>query len=266
MPDDLKSLWNAADAYERYMGRWSRKIAPLFLEWLDAPPEKSWVDIGCGTGGLTSQIADHCTPSHLVGVDPSEGFIALATDSLRSAEFQVGNADDLIIADDSMDFAVSGLLLNFVPDPQLAIMEMVRTVRPGGTVALYVWDYAGQMQIMRYFFDTARQFDSSSSEYDDGVNAPICRPKRLLEAFESTGLVDVETTALDTTTPFVSFSDYWTPFLGGTGSAPRYLASLDESMQNRIRDAVRAKLPTGPGGEILLAARAWAVKGVVLPQ
>jgi hypothetical protein len=140
---------------------------------------------------------------------------------------------------------------------------MVRVVRPGGTVALYVWDYAGHMQIMRYFFDTAILFDARSAEFDDGRNAPICRPAALQKALASVGLVDVAIQALDVPAAFATFADYWEPFLGGVGSAPKYCASLDEATRQQIKEALQDKLPTGPDGEILLAIRAWAAKGTV---
>jgi ubiquinone/menaquinone biosynthesis C-methylase UbiE len=261
MPYNEPNLWGATDTYERYMGRWSRKVAPLFLDWLNAPKEQSWIDIGCGTGELTSVIADKCSPAQLMGIDPSNGYIKFAKERIKSANFRVGDALEVGLPDNSTDLAVSGLVLNFVPDKQQAISEMVRIVRPEGSVALYVWDYAGHMQIMRYFFDAARQFDAGAAEYDDGIKAPICRPKPLKDAFEKAGLVEVETTAINIPTPFDDFDDYRTPFTAGTGSAPKYCALLDEDIRNKIKDVVRAKIPTGPDGEILLAARAWAVKG-----
>lgn len=261
MTDDKSKLWGVADAYEQYMGRWSRKIAPLFIDWLAPPQSKRWMDIGCGTGQLSFQIASKCNPSHQIGIDTSEGFLTQAKKLVPGAEFRVGDAQKIDLPDDTVDYAVSGLVLNFIPDKTKALSEMVRIVRPEGTVALYVWDYAGQMQIMRYFFDTARVIDPNSSAYDDGINAPICRPKALSDAFIAVGLSDVETTAIDIPAAFVDFHDYWKPFLGGTGSAPKYCMSLDEDTRSKIRDAVRAKLPTGPDGEILLAVRAWAVKG-----
>ena len=263
MANGENKLWGTADTYERYMGRWSRKVAPLFIDWLNAEQAKSWADIGCGTGILSSQISAKCEPGYLVGIDMSATFIEHASAAVPSAEFRAGDAANVDLTEASFDYAVSGLVLNFVPDKPKALSEMARIVRPGGTVGLYVWDYAGQMQIMRYFFDIAREFDEGSATFDDGLNALICRPQRLSDAFAAAGLSNVETTAIDITTAFVDFDDYWTPFLGGTGSAPKYCASLDNDLQTEIREAIRHRLPTGPDGEILLAARAWAVKGIV---
>lgn len=263
MPSGKPNLWGSTDTYEQYMGRWSRKVAPLFLEWLNPKDGQTWIDIGCGTGELTALIADKYSPAQLTGIDPSEGYINFAKERIKSANLEVGNALEIELPDNSIDMAVSGLVLNFVPDQPKAISEMARIVRPDGSVALYVWDYAGHMQIMRYFFDIARQFDANSAEYDDGIKAPICRPKPLKQAFENAGMIEVETTAIDIPTPFQNFDDYWAPFMAGTGSAPKYCASLSKDIQNKIRDAVSAKLPTGPDGEILLAARAWAVRGKV---
>jgi SAM-dependent methyltransferase len=263
MTDNKPGLWSNTQAYEDYMGRWSQKVAPLFLQWLDAPTDSSWIDIGCGTGGLTELIARTCNPSSVLGVDTAEGFIEVARTRVKNAEFHVGSADDLEVPDDSIDYAVSGLVLNFVPDPHAVLAEMARVVRPGGSVALYVWDYAGHMQIMRYFFDTAIMFDARSAEFDDGIKAPICRPLALKQAIDSEGLTDISVTGLDITTPFDNFDDYWSPFLGGVGSAPKYCVSLDESIRDKIKLAVKEKLPTGPEGEILLAARAWAIRGTI---
>ena len=263
MPSTKPDLWGNTHAYERYMGRWSKNVAPLFLQWLGAPIKKRWIDIGCGTGELTEVIANTCDASLIVGVDSAEGFLEAARARLKNVDFCIGKADNLDVPNDSFDYAVSGLVLNFVPDAQAALAEMVRVVRPGGTVALYVWDYAGHMQIMRYFFDTAILFDARSAEFDDGVKTPICRPGPLQSVFASAGLENIAVKALDIPTAFENFDDYWARFLGGVGSAPKYCVSLDEATRNKIRTSLQAKLPTGPDGEILLAARAWAVKGTV---
>src|SRR5687768_10941081 len=258
-------LWSGGDAYEKYMGRWSRRIAPDFLDWLAIPPNAGWIDIGCGTGVLSSAILAKCVPNRVVGIDPSEAFIEAARSQIGDRRFQClqGNGEALPSADAAFTVAVSGLVLNFVGDKTRAVAEMIRVVRPGGTVALYVWDYAGHMQIMRYFFDVASEMDIGAREFDDGVKAQICRPGPLSRLFEAAGLADIAVQAIDISTAFENFDDYWTPFLGGTGSAPKYCASLSSNARSQLREKLRSRLPTGPDGEILLAVRAWAIKGRV---
>ena len=261
----MSDLWRGGTAYERYMGRWSRKIAPQFAAWVDASPQANWIDIGCGTGELALAVLGHCEPSQVVGIDSSAALLQVAEARVSDprCRFKQGDAQAIPEDDHAFDVAVSGLVLNFLPDKDAAVQEMVRVTRPGGTVALYVWDYAGHMQLMRYFFDVATTLDPRASDFDDGVKASICRPGPLAELFSRASLSDVEVRAIDIPTAFENFDDYWTPFLGGTGSAPTYCMSLDETAREQLREAIRSRLPTGPDGEILLAARAWAAKGRV---
>lgn len=265
MPTARPNVWGGADAYERYMGRWSRKVAPLFTAWIGASPGADWIDIGCGTGVLTSAVLRACEPAHVTGIDSTAIFLQAAESEIPDPRlsFKQGDAQAIPEEGDSFDVAVSGLVLNFVPDKDAAIREMVRVIRPGGIVALYVWDYAGHMQVMRHFFDAATTLDPGASEFDDGVKAPVCRPGRLAELLKRAGLTEVEVQAIDITAAFANFDEYWTPFLGGTGSAPKYCMSLDEEARVRLGEAIRRRLPTGPDGEILLAIRAWAAKGRV---
>jgi SAM-dependent methyltransferase len=261
MEPEHQELWGAVEAYERYMGRWSRKIAPLFLDWLQPCARKDWIDLGCGTGELSAVIHDRAHPNRQIGIDTSQTFVDRAAAQVSDANFAVGDAAATGFDDTSFDYAVSGLVLNFIPDKAAALAEMRRILRPGGTAGLYVWDYSGHMQLMRYFFDAAIELDAGAAAYDDGLNAPICRPKPLTDSFRAAGFKDVETTALDITTAFIDFDDYWLPFLGGTGSAPKYCSSLDPELLVRLKQALRERLPTGPDGEIVMAARAWGVKG-----
>jgi SAM-dependent methyltransferase len=258
-------LWGSGDAYEKYMGRWSRRIAPQFLDWLSVAAKANWIDIGCGTGVLSSTILARCMPTSVVGIDPSEAFVEAARSQVNDSRFrcQQGNGEALPFENGEFSVAVSGLVLNFVGDKNKTVAEMKRVVRPGGSVALYVWDYAGHMQIMRYFFDTATELDAGAREFDDGIKAPICRPGPLSNLFREAGLLDIEAQCLDIPAAFENFDDYWMPFLGGTGSAPKYCTSLAPDAQARLRDRLRSRLPTGPDGEILLAVRAWAIKGRV---
>jgi SAM-dependent methyltransferase len=260
-----RQIWASGDPYERYVGRWSRLVAREFIRWLDMPPRLRWLDVGCGTGALSAVIGDATEPAAVTGVDPSEGFLELARAQLPDARvrFEPGDAQALPLADDAVDAAVSALVLNFVPDPPRAIREMRRVVRPRGTVALYVWDYAGAMQLMRRFWDAAAALDPGAQALDEGVRFPLCRPAALAALFEDAGLEAVATRAIDVPTTFADFDDYWSPFLGGQGPAPGYCMSLPEAQRSALRDRLRARLPVEPDGRIALSARAWAVRGTV---
>jgi SAM-dependent methyltransferase len=262
MSESAGTLWGSGNAYERYMGRWSRRIAPLFLDWLSVPPGARWADVGCGTGALSSIVLARCNPRSVVGIEPSEAFIEIARAEIIDSRFEcrLGTGEALPLEDAEFSVAVSGLVLNFVTGKSKALAEMRRVVKRGGRVALYVWDYAGHMQIMRHFFDAAVELDPGAREFDDGVQAPICRPGPLTTVFEEAGLTDIEVQNLDIPAPFENFDDYWAPFMGGTGSAPRYCASLAPDARARLREDLRSRLPTGPDGEILMAVRAWAIK------
>ena len=253
--------WERGDAYELYVGRWSRQVAPLFLDWLAQPAGMRWVDVGCGTGALTAAIVDRAEPAAVTGVEPSEGFLATAQDRLgSSATLLRGDAAALPLADASADIVVSGLVLNFVPDLAAALAELGR-VGAGGTVAAYVWDYARDMQFMRYFWDAAVDLDPSAGDLDEAVRFPVATPDGLSAAFSAAGFGSVSTTALDVPTHFADFEEFWSPFLGAQGSAPSYLASLDDDAKGRLRDALRVRVPASGDGSIDLIARAWAVRG-----
>lgn len=255
--------WSTAENYDRYVGRWSRLVAHDFLSWLGMPPGLDWVDVGCGTGALTAGILGTAAPRRIHGYDLSPHYVAAAREQLQDPRARFGQADAMALPDAarSFDAAVSGLAVNFVPDPARAVGEMRRVTRPGGTVGVYVWDYAERMQLMRLFWDAAVSLDSAAVDQDEGRRFPLCRPDPLRSLFERAGLSGIEVRALDVPTRFESFDDYWEPFLGGQGPAPGYLASLDEDGRARMRTEVASRLPREPDGSISLVARAWAVKG-----
>jgi SAM-dependent methyltransferase len=254
--------WEQGDAYERYIGRWSRQVAPRFLSWLGVPPGRRWLDVGCGTGALCAAIVERCDPSALTGVDPSEGFLRTARARLPDhVSVRQGNATALPLDRESADAIVSGLVLNFVADQPAALAEMSRVASEGGTIGAYVWDYADKMELIRYFFDAAVAVDPGAANADEALRFPICRPDRLDALFSGAGLRNVETTAIDIPMRFTNFDDYWQPFLGGQGPAPAYAMSLDADARERLRDAVHRRLPVRADGSIALTARAWAVRG-----
>jgi SAM-dependent methyltransferase len=258
-----KDTWAAGDLYEPYVGRWSRLVAKEFLDWLEVPGGKDWLDVGCGTGALTQSILDHAKPESVRGIDPSRGFVEHAKQHITDprASFQVGDAQSLPVPEEHVDAAVSGLVLNFVTQPEQAAAEMARVTRDGGVVAAYVWDYAGKMEMLRSFWDAVVTLDTGATAIDEGNRFPICRPEPLQELFANAGLRGVETRSIDVPTRFKDFDDFWSPFLGGQGPAPSYAAALDHERQTILRDFIRSQLPIRKDGSIHLIARAWAVRG-----
>jgi SAM-dependent methyltransferase len=254
--------WERGSPYELYIGRWSRKIAPLFLAWLGQPAGKRWLDVGCGTGALSAAILHHCAPSSVVGVEPSEGFLALAVRNLAGkASFLAGDAAALPLDDGACDVVVSGLVLNFIPALPAAVAEMRRVTACGGTIAAYVWDYADGMEIIKYFWDVAASLDSAAARLHEGTRFPVCTPSALKAALEHAGLAEVETAPLDVVAEFADFDDYWRPFLGGQGPAPAYAMSLPDEQRAALRAKLQSALPQAADGAIALRARAWAVRG-----
>ena len=259
-----QDTWASGEAYEPYVGRWSRRVAHEFLAWLQLPAGGAWLDVGCGTGALSRAILQEATPACLKGIDRSAGYIDYIRQQIRDARAQFEAADAQALPDEasSYDAVVSGLMLNFIPQPERALSEMRRVARPGGAVAAYVWDYAGGTQMLRHFWDAAAALDPQAGDLDEGQRFPLCRPGPLAELFRSAGLSQVETRAIDISTDFKDFDDYWLPFLGGQGPAPSYLLSLSESGRAALREQIHLGLPQAPDGKIYLMARAWAVRGV----
>jgi SAM-dependent methyltransferase len=257
--------WQAGDNYEAYMGRWSRQLAPRFLDWLAAPQGLDWLDVGCGTGALSAAILAQSAPASLISIDPSDGFIAAARARVADprAEFRVGDAQALPLPAASRDIVVSALMLNFVPDKAKALGEMKRVVRPGGTIAFYVWDYpGGGLEFVRAFWTTATALDPAAGDLSEDRRFPYCTPDGLADLARSAGLTAVGGAPIDIATVFPDFDDYWHPFTLGGGPAPGYCASLAPEARQRLKDRLRDSLPRAADGSIPLTARAWAVRAV----
>ena len=260
----ISDNWERGDPYEQYVGRWSRRVAPRFLAWLNVPARRRWLDVGCGTGALSAAILDESSPLSVAGVEPSEGFLGKAKEQLGDRVLlRRGNAAAIPLEDGSVDACVSALVLNFVPDGRAGLREMIRVTVAGGKIGAYVWDYAGKMELMRHFWDAAAELDPGAAKLDEGARFPLCRPEALSELFASAGLRGIEVTAIDIATPFAGFDEYWRPFLGGQGPAPAYAMALDDTARARLRDRIRERMPLKADGSIALTARAWAVRSEV---
>jgi trans-aconitate methyltransferase len=255
--------WSGGTAYEGYVGRWSRLVAADFVPWLAAPTGAAWIDVGCGTGELTRSILSRAEPSKVVSLDPSASYLDHARTSITDprVEFRQGNDQDVRSVGITADAVVSGLVLNFVPNAVEAVRAAAEVTVPGGLIAAYVWDYAEGMTMMRHFWDAAIEEDPAAVSKDEGARFPICAPDALKSAFETAGLSDVVTRAIEVTDRFANFDEYWTPFLSGGAPAPGYLASLPEERQLKVREIVRYHVPIANEGSITLTCRAWAVRG-----
>ncbi len=257
----MAGVWQQGDAYERFMGRWSRRVSPVFLDWLGCPPGLRWADVGCGSGALTSTILEAAEPASVLGLDPAPAQVAEAERQVvdERASFVCAGAEGL--APGEFDVVVSGLVLNFVPDPVAAVRTMAAAA-PAGTVAAYVWDYAEGMQLLRVFWDVVVALDPPAADLHEGHRFQIATQAELEGIWVAGRLDEVETTALTVPAVFRDLDDYWDPFLGGQGPAGGYVASLDEPARERLRAALDERLPRAADGSIPLSVRAWAVRGV----
>jgi SAM-dependent methyltransferase len=257
-------VWAEGEAYEPYIGRWSRLVARDFIDWLAQPPGGHWLDVGCGTGALTQTIALHGAPAAVTGLDPSDRFVQFARRATPDGRtsFRTGKVEALPFPDATFDAVVSGLVLNFVANPAEAVVEMRRVLRPGGTAAAYVWDYAGEMQLIRHFWDAAAALDPAARMLDEEQRFPLCQCERLLTLFRDGGFDRTECRVLDVPTVFKDFDDYWSPFLGGQGPAPTYCVTLSEDRRAKLRERLQTVLPIEADGSVRLIARAFGVRGV----
>ncbi|MCB9454077.1 MAG: class I SAM-dependent methyltransferase [Anaerolineaceae bacterium] len=254
--------WASGDTYEQFMGRWSRETAALFLDWLQPEVNSAWLDVGCGTGALTGVIASRAQANLLVGVDLSLDFVHYASRRIPDATFFNASALVLPVCAGQFDFVVSGLALNFLPQPAQALREWVRAARSGGVIAAYVWDYAGKMEFLRYFWDAAVELDSRARPQHEGQRFPTCQPDALNQLWQEAGLRHIRVQALDVVTIFNDFDSYWKPFTAGNFPAPQYLASLDDEGREHLHSLLLSALPIKEDGSIHLIARAWAVSGM----
>ncbi len=265
-PEKETEMFADPVAYEQFMGRWSRVLAPSFIEFADVPDGGRVLDVGSGTGALAFAIAIHKPRSQVTGIDPSKEYVDYARSRNRFGprmSFEVGDAQQLPFDNASFQAALSLLVFNFIPDPAKALREVARVTRPGGRVAAAVWDYGSGMRMLRLFWDAAGHIDPKA-ETSDERHMPLCRRGELLDLWRKQGLENVEERALDIQMRFASFADYWDPFLLGQGPAGSLTRRLDRARLLQLREELKQGLHlSAEDVPFDLPARAWAVRGTV---
>jgi SAM-dependent methyltransferase len=239
-------------------------MAKAFVTWFDVSKKGRWLDVGCGTGALTAAVLNAADPIAVKGVDPSADFLNSAKDQIfdTRAHFEVGDACALQASSGEFEAVVAGLVLNHLPDPSLAVREMVRTARSGGAVGAYVWDYDGEMQLIRLFWDAVAAIDPEAKATDPRPHYPICKPDPLRSMFREAGLIEVNAEAIDLPMAFRDFDDYWRPhMMKGPGVSQRYVSALQDEHRDLLREQLLHMLPISADGTINLTGRAWAVRG-----
>jgi SAM-dependent methyltransferase len=258
-------MFSASGGYERFMGRWSRLLAPQYIAFAGIRDGERVLDVGTGTGSVASALATAMPSSEVVGIDPSEAFIAYAKGNAPSdrVRFEVGDAQALRHKDASFDQAMSLLVLNFVPEHEKALAEMRRVIRPGGTLSACVWDYNAGMQMLRFFWDEVVALDPAMEPKDER-HMKLSREGELGTLWREAGLTKVQEGALTIEQRYGSFEDYWMPFLKGAGPGGAYVASLTDERRRRLEARLKKRLQgEGPDRAFTLSARAWCVRGNV---
>lgn len=251
------------DAYEAFMGRWSRHIAPQFLDWLSQPDGLKWLDVGCGTGVLCQTLVARCAPASVTGIDPLEKYIGCAQTITDAISFQVGDMQDLPFDAARFDCTVSALCIKFVSDKAKGISELARVTRPGGTVALYDWDLSNEGNMTRHFWQAVGEALPELTEERTKRRAAKAAPEEMIGFFADARLQNIETRLFSFTARFESVDDYWAPLTGNEQNVGRFCRTLNAAQLSAIRDRLEDTLPVGADGTIAYEGRAWAIKGVV---
>jgi SAM-dependent methyltransferase len=251
------SFFAAADAYDRFMGRYSVLLAPQLADFARVAAGQRMLDVGCGPGALTAELIRRLGADCVSAVDPSEAFVAAARDRHPGVDVRLGSAEQLPFAEQTFDGALAQLVVHFMADPELGLREMARVIRPAGVVAACVWDHAGGRGPLSLFWAAAGELDP---DVEDESHLAGAREGELSRLFHGAGLREIEEAALTVSVEHLSFDDWWEPFTLGVGPAGSYTAALDARPQARLRDRCRDMLPTEP---FVLRAQAWAARGIL---
>jgi ubiquinone/menaquinone biosynthesis C-methylase UbiE len=247
----------AADAYDRFMGRYSSTLAPQLADFAGIESGQRVLDVGCGPGALTTVLVERVGAENVSAVDPSGQFVTAARERHPGVDVQRASAEDLPFADDMLDAALAQLVVHFMTDPVRGLREMGRVTRPGGVVAACVWDHAGGQTPLAPFWDTVHEIDPGALD-ESGMAGG--REGHLAELFAEAGLSEIEQAILHVQVEHEDFDEWWEPFTLGVGPAGSYVAELDPARQVELRERARQRLNRTP---FTFATRAWAARGLV---
>jgi ubiquinone/menaquinone biosynthesis C-methylase UbiE len=251
---------STADAYDGHVGRYGSELARGLIGLAGVGGGDRVLDVGCGTGLLTAELAAVVGADRVAAVDPSEPFVEACRRRVPGADVRLAAAEDLPFADATFDGALSQLVVNFMGDAEAGVGQMGRVTRPGGTVAACVWDYAEGMTLLRKFWDAAAALDPAAAPFDEGVSMRHCQPDSLRALWESVGLHGVTSTELNPSVRYASFEELWAPITTGVAPSGAYTVSLDDDGRRALREEFHRRLGS-PEGPFELTARAWAVVG-----
>ena len=261
--DNAASFRAPADAYDRHIGRYGPPLAAALIAFADVPEGATALDVGCGPGALTRALADRLGVANVSAAEPSEPFAAACRERVPGVEVVVASAEALPFGDASFDAALSQLVVNFMQEPERGVREMARVTRPGGVVAACVWDYAGEMTLLRAFWDAAREVEPErGAAADEGSVMPWCGEGELGELWDRAGLEDVRSGAIVVGAHYADFEDLWSPLPTGVGPSGAFCRSLSDDGQTALKDALGRRLGVGDG-PFELSARAWVTAGTV---
>jgi SAM-dependent methyltransferase len=255
----------SADAYDRLVGRYGAPLGAALTEFAAVEPGMRALDVGCGPGALTGALAERLGAASVCAADPSEPFAEACRTRLPGVEVVVATAEELPFANHAFDATLSQLVVNFMRDAEAGVREMTRVTRPGGVVASCVWDYAGEMTLLRAFWDAAHEVDPErAARADEGAVMRWCGEGELAELWSAAGLRDVRFGPLVVRAGYADFEDLWSPLPTGVAPSGAFCKSLDGERRAALHDIYRGRLGVGEG-PFELTARAWAVAGTVHP-
>jgi ubiquinone/menaquinone biosynthesis C-methylase UbiE len=256
-------LFTDGEAYERLMGRWTRLVGEVFLDWLDVPKDLRWLDVGCGNGAFTAELIARCAPATVMAIDPSDDQLAYARirPGVKTAEFRVGDAQKLAFDDDSFDVAIMALVISFLPDPDKAVAELARVVRPGGWVATYMWDIPGGGATVDPIYIALESMGMTTSVRPP--NPAVSRRQAMEDLWKNAGFESVDTRVIRIPVTYSNFDDFWDSNTVPVGQQGKLIASMSMSAREQFRARLRERLPSASDGRIVYESFANAVKGRV---